>query len=146
MKNTFEIAFPMVIGLEGKMTNDPKDPGGFTIWGLASKYNPGLSPNTTLEDAKAIYLNKYWIPSGCNDVGFPMDICMFDGAVNPQNDLSLPSTGNQELLNLNPENWQEFLLMRAARYMRCSQPEFVKGHVFRVLRLYQQIKNLMKGG
>jgi lysozyme family protein len=146
MRNTFEIAFPMIIGLEGKATNDPNDPGHFTIWGLSSRWNPGISPNTTLEDAKSIYYNKYWVPAGCEGVGFPMDICLFDGAVNSQNDPSLAGTGNQELLNLTPESWQDFLLMRAARYMRCSQPEFVKGHIFRVLKLYQQIKNLMKGG
>ena len=136
MRESFENAFSIVVGLEGAMSNDPNDPGGFTIWGLASRFNPGISPDTTLDDAKAIYLNKYWIPSGCDTVPFPMDICLFDGAVNPQ------SGGNREILNMNPENWQEYLILRMRRYMAKSKEIYVKGHIFRCLRLFQKIKDL----
>lgn len=143
MRESYNKAFEITVGLEGKPSNDPKDPGGYTIWGLASKYNPEVSPTTTLEDAKKIYLSKYWIPAGCDDVPYPMDICLFDSQVNPQNDPKWNGGGNQEIKNLNPENWQEYLILRMVRYMRNSKPEFVKGHIFRVLKLYQTIKGIL---
>jgi hypothetical protein len=143
MRESFDKAFEITIGLEGKPTNDPRDPGGFTIWGLASRYNSGISPATTLEDAKKIYLEKYWIPAGCDDVPYPMDVCLFDSQVNPQNDSKWNYGGNKEIINLHPENWHEYLILRMVRYMRNSKECYVKGHIFRVLRLYQKIKDIL---
>lgn len=143
MRSSFDKAFEITIGLEGKPTNDPRDPGGYTIWGLASKYNPGVNPATTLEQAKEIYLKKYWIPAGCDDAPRPMDVCLFDSQVNPQNDPKWNYGGNKEILNMNPENWQEYLLLRMVRYMRNSKDVYVKGHLFRALKLYQKIKEAL---
>ena len=142
MRESFDKAFELTIGLEGKPSDDPSDPGGFTIWGLASKYHPEVTIHTTIEYAKKVYLEQYWIPSGCDSVPFPMDICPFDSAVNSQNDPKLPFAGNKELLMLNPENWQEYQLLRIARYMRRSDPKYVKGHIFRVVRLTDSILSL----
>jgi len=140
MRSSFDKAFAITIGLEGKPSDDPRDPGRFTIWGLSSRYNPGVTPATTLEQAKKIYLEKYWIPAGCDDWPFPMDICLFDSQVNPQNDPKWNYGGNKEIMNLWPENWHEYLILRMVRYMRNSQSYYVKGHIFRVLRLYEAIK------
>ncbi len=140
MRESFDKAFEITIGLEGKPTYDPKDPGGYTIWGLASRYNPEVNPATTLAEAKAIYLKKYWIPAGCDNEAYPLDICLFDSQVNPQNDPRLPGGGNQEILNQNPQNWQEYLLLRMVRYMNNSKDCYVKGHIFRVLKLFMQIR------
>jgi hypothetical protein len=142
MRDSFDKAFELVIGLEGKPTNDPNDPGGFTIFGLSCRYNPGISPATTVEQAKGIYLERYWIPAGCDNAAYPMDICLFDSQVNPQNDPKWNYGGNKEILNMNPENWQDYMMLRMLRYMRNSKDGFVKGHVFRVLRLYQKIKEI----
>ncbi len=142
MRESFNKAFALTIGLEGKTTNDPRDPGGYTIWGLASRYNPGINPATTIEQAKEIYLKSYWLPAGCDDAPYPMDICLFDSQVNPQNDPKLPGGGNQEIINQHPENWQEYMLLRMVRYMKNSKPEYVKGHIFRVLKLFEQIKEV----
>jgi hypothetical protein len=142
MRSSFDKAFELTIGLEGALTNDPRDPGGFTIYGLSAKYNPGVSPITTLEDAKKIYLERYWIPAGCDEAPFPMDICLFDSQVNPQNDPKWNGGGNQEIKNLKPENWQEYMLFRMVRYMRNSKPEYKLGHIQRVLRLFAQIREL----
>lgn len=145
MRQSFEKAFVLTIGLEGKPTDDPRDPGGFTIWGLSQRYNPEVNQNTTLEQAKAIYLQKYWIPAGCDEAPYPMDICLFDSQVNPQNDPKLPGGGNKEILMQNPENWQEYLLLRMVRYMENSKDVYVKGHIFRVLKFYKQIKINING-
>jgi hypothetical protein len=142
MRENYDKAFEITIGLEGKPSNDPEDPGGFTIWGLAKKYHPEIDENTTIDYAKKVYLEEYWIPSGCDAQPFPMDICLFDSAVNPQNDPKLPGAGNQELLLLNPENWQDYQLMRMERYTRRSKQIYVKGHVFRVLELTSKIRLL----
>lgn len=141
MKDSFEIGFPLTIGLEGRPANDPNDPGGYTIWGLSSRFNK-VNRDTTIKQAKEIYLNKYWIPAGCDEAPFPMDICLFDSQVNPQNDPKLPGGGNQEIMNQHPENWQEYNILRMIRYMKNSKPEYVKGHIFRVLKLSEQIKTL----
>lgn len=139
MRLSFNKAFILTIGLEGKPTDDPNDPGGFTIWGLSQRYNPEVNHTTTIEQAKVIYLQKYWIPAGCDEAPYPMDICLFDSQVNPQNDPKLPGGGNQEILNQNPENWQEYLLLRMVRYMENSKDVYVKGHIFRVLKLFKKI-------
>jgi hypothetical protein len=142
MRSSFDRAFELTIGLEGKPTNDPRDPGGYTIWGLSSRYNPGVSPATTLAQAKEIYLIKYWIPAGCDREPYPMDLCLFDSQVNPQNDPKWNYGGNKEILGWGPENWQEYLLLRMVRYMRNSKECYVKGHIFRALKLYQAIKEI----
>jgi hypothetical protein len=65
-----------------------------------------------------------------------MDICLFDSNVNPQ------KGGNKELLGLNPESWQEYMIFRMQRYMKNSKPKYVKGHIFRVLNLCEKIKEM----
>ena len=151
MRESYDKAFQVTVGLEGKLSTDPKDPGnyypdgspGFTVWGLCTRYNKGLTKDMSLADAKAIYLRDYWIPAGCDAAPYPMDICLFDSQVNPQNDPKWPGGGNQEIMSMKPENWQEYLVLRMARYMRNSKPEYVKGHIFRVLRLYGTIKGIL---
>ena len=143
MRSSFDRAFELTIGLEGAPSWDSRDPGGFTIWGLSARYNPGVSPATAIDQAKAIYLERYWIPAGCDDAPYPMDICLFDSQVNPQNDTKWNGGGNQEIINQKPENWQEYLILRMVRYIRNSKECYVKGHIFRVLKLYQQIKGVV---
>lgn len=143
MRDSFDKAFALTIGLEGKPSWDSRDPGGFTIWGLASKYNPEVNPATTLAEAKEIYLKRYWIPAGCDDQPYPMDICLFDSQVNPQNDPKWNLGGNKEIMLLGPGCWHEYLLLRMLRYMRNSKDYYVKGHLFRTLKLYQQIKEIL---
>ena len=142
MKDSFNKAFEIVIGLEGKMSNDPDDPGGFTIWGLSSKYNPEVHIGMTLNQAKAIYFDKYWVPAGCETAPFPLDICLFDGRVNPQDNPKWPGNATNEIKKFNPENWQEYLIIRMVRYSQCSKGKYVHGHLNRILKLYTAIKEL----
>lgn len=142
MRSSYDKAFEITVGLEGHISDDKDDPGGFTVWGLSSRYNPGVHRDTTLAEAKDLYLYKYWIPAGCDDQPFPMDICLFDSQVNPQNDPKLPGGGNQEIMNMNPENWQEYNDLRMNRYMRLSKRKYVFGHICRVLLLSQQIRGM----
>lgn len=137
MRENFLKAFDLTVGLEGSYSNDPSDPGGETKYGISKRYHPTLDiKNLTLEQAEAIYLKEYWIPAGCDNAPYPMDVCLFDSQVNPQRG------GNKDLLSHNPENWQEYMLWRMARYMHLSKDVYVKGHIFRVLRLFEQLKGV----
>jgi hypothetical protein len=137
----------VVKSLEGPPTNDPQDLGGFTIWGLASKYNPEVTKDMTYEQAKQIYRAKYW-RSDCSRADWPLDLCFFDGHVNPQDDPKLDGSGNVELVKLlGPWESAEpyryayaFLLCRAGRYARRSQDKYVRGHIQRMERLLKFIE------
>ncbi len=143
MRSSFNRAFELVIGLEGGYSDDPNDPGKATKYGIAKRYHPSEDiANLTLERAKEIYLNEYWIPAKCDSAPPPMDICLFDSQVNPQNDPRLPGGGNQEILNQNPRNWEAYMMLRMVRYMKNSKEIYIKGHIFRVLRLFEQIKEM----
>ncbi len=143
MRSSFEKAFALTVGVEGGYVNDSRDPGGETKYGIAKRYHPDEDiKNLTLERAKEIYLNEYWIPAKCDNTPTPMDICLFDSQVNPQNDPRLPGGGNQEILNQNPRNWQDYMMLRMVRYMKNSKDIYVKGHIFRCLKLFEQIREV----
>lgn len=135
MRDNFNQAFKLTVGLEGGYSNDPRDPGGETRFGISKRYHPDENiKNLSLERAMEIYLNEYWIPARCDDAPYPMDICLFDSQVNPQ------KGGNKDLLDHSPENWQEYMIWRMVRYMHLSKDVYVKGHIFRVLKLFEQLK------
>jgi len=57
----FNKAFPRLIDIEGKLSNDSNDYGGLTKYGIAKRFYPELDiANLTLEDAKAIYKRDFW--------------------------------------------------------------------------------------
>jgi hypothetical protein len=154
MNENFDRCCEFVVkGLEGKPTNDPHDPGGFTIWGLASAYNPEVTKDTTYEQAKQIYRAKYW-GHDCTRAAWPLDLVFFDSRVNSQNDPNMEGVGNDELVKL-LGNWEgrdpyryaySFLLCRAGRYARRSQDIYVRGHVRRVERLLRFIEGISLKG
>lgn len=79
----FNSAFEIVVGIEGGYVNDPADPGGETKYGISKRFHPDLDiKNLTLEEAKDIYHSEYWLPSGAADLQQPMDLFVFDTAVN----------------------------------------------------------------
>jgi lysozyme family protein len=78
---------------EGGYTNDPRDPGGPTNWGITiADYRHYKMPNATaadvkampLADAKDIYRRKYWVANGlsCDDLPAGVDDSVFDYRVN----------------------------------------------------------------
>lgn len=139
--------------LEGPPTDDKDDPGGFTIWGLASKHNPEVTRYTTYEQAKQIYRAKYW-GSDCSRASWPLDLVFFDSRVNSQNDPNMDGVGNDELVKL-LGSWESadpyryayaFLLCRAGRYARRSTDKFIRGHVRRVERLLRFVEEISLQG
>lgn len=65
-----------VINSEGGYSNDPRDPGGPTKYGIAWNFNKptllkmgvGNVYNLTYDQAKQIYYFNYWLPSGGGNI------------------------------------------------------------------------------
>lgn len=83
---TFDEAFEIVIGHEGGYVNNSADPGGETKYGISKRAYPHLNiAALSLDQAKSIYLNDYWKPSGCESVPDAIRYDLFDAAVNSGN-------------------------------------------------------------
>lgn len=57
----FDKAVKIILEHEGGLVSDPDDPGGITKYGITARDFPHLDiKNLTIEQAKAIYRDKYW--------------------------------------------------------------------------------------
>lgn len=80
---TFDEAFDLLIGHEGRYVNHPSDPGGETQFGISKRAYPARDIKAlTLDEAKAIYRRDYWIPAGCEKVPEALRFDLLDMAVN----------------------------------------------------------------
>lgn len=93
--SSFETTFNRTIGHEGKFQANPKDRGNWTSgkegvgelkgtkWGLAAMTYPDLDiANITLEQAKEIYYNDWWLKLKMERWPNVMKYQMFDAAFN----------------------------------------------------------------
>jgi lysozyme family protein len=75
----------------GGYTNDPRDPGGETRWGISKLGHPEEDiKNLTQARAAQIYLETYWAStgnqeSGCDQLPWPLNAAHFDCVVNVGN-------------------------------------------------------------
>ncbi len=75
----------------GGYTNDPRDPGGETKYGISKRSYPHLDiANLTLDAARDIYHYDYWLASGnqdshCSELPWPLNAVHFDCTVNVGN-------------------------------------------------------------
>lgn len=75
----------IILKLEGgaKITNDPSDPGGLTKYGISKRAYPALDiANLSEQEAIDIYGRDYWKPAHCNELSAPLNLYVFDTAVN----------------------------------------------------------------
>lgn len=81
---SFDKAFEHVVGLEGGYVNDPRDPGGETIYGITRRDHPIAWEQgpPSIEQAKAIYQSHYWLPVKADELPWPLAMFVFDAAVN----------------------------------------------------------------
>ena len=84
--SNFERAFVELLGHEGGYSNNPRDPGGETMWGVTiavARENGYEGPMRAMpvDVAKAIYLKRYWLPS-FEALPYPVAFQIFDAAVN----------------------------------------------------------------
>lgn len=76
----------------GRYTNIAGDPGHGTKWGItqvvytAYRDRLGLPEQSVAlisdTEVQGIYLSEYWLPSHAGDASHPLDVCVFDCAVN----------------------------------------------------------------
>jgi len=135
---SFERAIDFTLKWEGGYSNDPTDPGGETKYGISKRAHPDLDiTNLTLEDAKDIYRTEYWNASGCDNLPEPLDIVVFDTAVNM-------GVGRGKTLLINAKEWQDYLFLRLERYisMRKKYPQFIFGWISRIMDLWKTAREI----
>ncbi len=83
----FDTALAFVLEREGGavITDDPKDPGGLTRWGICQRAYPDLNIRAlTREQATTLYRRDYWEAGGCDALppavaAFHFDCCVNQG-------------------------------------------------------------------
>lgn len=136
MTESFDKALAFVLKWEGGYTCDPDDPGGETRWGISKRAHPGLDiANLTEEQAAEIYRTEYWDGAGCDDLPYPLDVCIFDCAVNCGVHVA------KRIRNDSKGDWKDSLFRRILYYTLVvdSKPKMVKyfrGWCNRVIALW----------
>lgn len=122
--------------LKDGYVNDPHDPGGETKYGISKRAHPDEDiKNLTLERAGEIYFQDYWLPNHCFQLDWPMNLCVFDTAVNM-------GTGNVKRIQkkMTGDTWSEFLQCRIVRYKELHNPRYERGWINRVNNLKKYIE------
>lgn len=79
----FDRAFQIVVGEEGGLADDPRDPGGLTKFGISQRSYPNEDIRAlTLDRAKFLYKRDYWTPIRGDELPFRWALLCFDCAVN----------------------------------------------------------------
>lgn len=121
----------------GGYTNDPKDPGGETKWGISKRAHPNEDiKNLTLERAMEIYRKEYWdiykakTPSVDLDAIAPeCAIVVFDAGVNCGVNRS-HYWYNQSVKQKDPTKMM--LGLREQHYLGLKNDRFIKGWLARL--------------
>lgn len=148
MKEIFKKAVEFVLKWEGEISNHPNDPGGLTIYGIASKYYPQevqkmyeLYKQNKKQEAKEIackiYYENYWKKIGGDNLPFPLDMIVFDTAVNMGVNTAL------NLLKQSDNDVYRYLFLRVKKYVELAKNSklkvFLQGWLNRVIDLENQI-------
>jgi hypothetical protein len=153
MRENFEKALNFVLKWEGGYSNDPKDPGGLTIYGISMNSHPNEvkkmdelwkqgQKDKALEIAKDIYKKLYWDRIKGDELKYPFDIIVFDTAVNMGVGTAM------QIYSACQGDWKDYLFLRINRYKEIALANknaqaFLLGWLNRVMDLY---KTISKGG
>jgi|YelNatPaOPRAMG01_1025707.scaffolds.fasta_scaffold07437_2 lysozyme family protein len=136
MRENFDKAFKFIMKWEGGYTNDKDDPGGETKYGISKKSYPNIDiKNLTLERAKEIYKKNYWDKLNCDKISYPMDLIVFDTAVNMGISIA------NEFMKKSKGDPKEFIILRIKRYKEIAEKnkkmeKFLLGWLNRTIDLY----------
>lgn len=79
----FDRCISFVLRMEGGLSEHPSDPGGTTNYGISQRSFPHLDiKNLAREEAVEIYRTLYWDRADCDSLPWPMNLLVFDTAVN----------------------------------------------------------------
>jgi len=82
-EDTFGRALRLVLAFEGGWSDDPRDPGGATKYGISQRSYPDLDvASLSLEQATAIYRRDYWDALDLGRLPCVLALPVFDAAVN----------------------------------------------------------------
>lgn len=135
--SNFDAAFVLIFGLEGGYSDDPKDPGGKTRYGITEAVARahgyiGAMKDLPIDLACTIYRASYWDACRCDNLPWPLSLYVFDAAVNQgvqpaikmlQHTLDTVQDGviggQTQALAANSTPWHaaRFLAFRALRYV-----------------------------
>lgn len=146
----FKEALKFVLKWEGEsFTDDPDDFGGATKYGIIQRvYNPyrdekGLPRQSvkfiSMSEVEEIYNEKFWIAAGCNALASPLNIVVFDCAVNmgvsrARGFLAESKKDPVVFNNLRESKYHEFAKVK-------NQKKFLQGWMNRLNDLRAFIKN-----
>ena len=136
MDKEFEKAIKFVLRWEGGYSNDPNDPNKETNFGISKKSFPFEDiKNMTLERAKKIYYENYWLKNNCDKLNFPINLILFDTSVNC-------GRNRAEKLFKISLGWQDYLFKRIEYYagLKYLFKYYGRGWINRVIDLYNLIK------
>ena len=87
----FQRCAKLTFSWEGFFSNDPKDKGGATKFGISQSFYElvkGRSVSVsemkaiTKAEARNLYYDHFWIPARCEDLPLGLDLIVFDWAIN----------------------------------------------------------------
>jgi len=78
MRENFDKSINVLFRIEGYESNNPVDKGGYTKYGLASRYHTDIDfEKLTREKAVEIYRERYWKLLKCDELEYPIDMVLF---------------------------------------------------------------------
>lgn len=157
----FTQAVDWVLHREGVESDDPRDRGGHTRYGISARAHPDLDiPNLTRNQAVAVYFRDYWQAGACASLPPVVGLCLFDGLIQHR-----PKTARrliQQALGVTPDGLfgpvtrqaakladpdaflVQYLSHRAQLYrdlsLQPSQADFFRGWLVRLFSLQQFIQ------
>jgi lysozyme family protein len=134
MESDFRQAMDFVFRWEGGYGNDPNDPGGETHFGISKRAYPHLDiKNLTKEEAEAIYHEDYWNKAKCPELSYPLDMVVFDTAVNL-------GVGRALGFLQKTHRVEVYLLLRLKHYVELPTAKFyINGWTRRLVSLWNEV-------
>lgn len=147
----FKECLDFIYKMEGGFVNDPQDKGGMTFKGICRKYYPDLKIWNTIDDLLPnkslintlysteiddVYKKEYWDKCNCDLMEEPLDLIIFDTAVNM-------GVGRAKQFLRKTTDPDLYLYLRLDYYKEIcknnpSQNKFLKGWANRILSLCKE--------
>jgi lysozyme family protein len=166
--NNYCTSVKLVFSSEGGYVNDPEDKGGATKFGIAYNYNatylkdnfgitgPEGMFNLTIEQARQLYYDKYWIKCEADIISnLPLAYMHFDAAVNQGvgksleflNSLSKSARhfdgSNGKNKSLFDDLLVEYTIKRIRHYIKCrDRKRYLEGWMKRLADVLDNCLNL----
>lgn len=140
MQTSFNKVMNFILEIEGGYVNDPNDPGGETNYGISKRSYPNVDIKRLTESkAREIYERDYWRKFHCDVLSYPLDMCVFDAAVQHRPEIV------RAMVDRNAD-YRDFILDRLDYYIEISRKnvalqKFFRGWMIRLNRL----RNLCRG-